>query len=86
MTASKDRLSYTCVVEKSLKPGGHLIVATVAPDGPKKCSGLDIVRYSPDELRGEFGDTFQLIESVDEAHQTPFGTEQSFIYCHFQKT
>jgi 2-polyprenyl-3-methyl-5-hydroxy-6-metoxy-1,4-benzoquinol methylase len=86
LTDAKDRQSYTRAVEESLKPGGHLIVATFASDGPKKCSGLDIVRYSPDELRGEFGDTFQLIESVDEAHQTPFGSEQRFIYCHFQKT
>jgi 2-polyprenyl-3-methyl-5-hydroxy-6-metoxy-1,4-benzoquinol methylase len=86
LTEAKDRLSYTRAVEKSLKPGGHLIVATFAADGPKKCSGLDIVRYSPDELRGQFGDHFRLIESLDEAHQTPFGSEQRFIYCHFQKT
>lgn len=86
LTDAKDRRSYIKALERSLKPSGHLIVATFAPDGPKKCSRLDIVRYSPDELRGEFGDDFRLIESTDEAHQTPFGTEQRFIYCHFQKT
>ena len=86
LTDAKDRLSYKKAVEESLKSGGHLIVATFAPDGPKKCSGLDTVRYSPDELRKEFGDKFRLVESAGQAHQTPFGTEQRFIYCHFQKT
>lgn len=86
LTDAKDRLSYIKAVEESIKSGGHLIVATFAPDGPKKCSGLDTVRYSPDELRREFGGNFRLVESACQAHQTPFGTEQRFIYCHFQKT
>lgn len=85
LTDKQDRLSYIRAADESLKPGGYLIVATFAPDGPQKCSGLDTVRYSPDKLQSEFGDNFQLVESVSEAHQTPFGTEQKFIYCLFQK-
>lgn len=83
LTDEKDRQNYIHAVDESLKPGGHLIVATFAPDGPQKCSGLDTVRYSPDELRNEFGDNYRLVESVVEEHQTPFGTEQKFIYCLF---
>jgi 2-polyprenyl-3-methyl-5-hydroxy-6-metoxy-1,4-benzoquinol methylase len=85
LTEVSDRRSYLRAVEGSLKPGGHLIIATFAVDGPKKCSGLDTQRYSPDELSDFFGDSFQLVETVSEIHQTPFETEQKFIYCRFQR-
>jgi SAM-dependent methyltransferase len=86
LTDGRDRQSYIRLVSESLKPGGHLIVATFAPDGPRKCSGLDTLRYSPGEVLGEFGDGFRLVESVSEAHQTPFRTEQKFIYNRLQKS
>lgn len=85
LTDAEDRRRYVKAVYESLKPGGHIIVATFAPDGPQKCSGLNIVRYSPDELHDEFGESFQLVESAAEAHPTPFGTEQRFIYCYCRK-
>ena len=60
-------------------------MATFAPDGPTQCSGLDVMRYSPDSLDDEFGGDFELIESLRETHPTPFGTEQKFIYCYCRK-
>ncbi len=71
-------------MKQSLKPGGHIIIATFALDGPLCCSGLDIVRYSPDLLQKEMGSDVELIESFSEVHQTPFETQQKFTYCHFQ--
>lgn len=85
LTNAKDRLCYINTVKESLKQGGHIVIATFAPDGPKKCSGLDTVRYSPQDLQREFGDNFLLVESVGEVHRTPFNTEQKFTYCLFQK-
>lgn len=82
LTAADDRRTYVNLVKHALKPHGHIIVATFAPDGPMRCSGLDVMRYSPDELHDEFGDSFQLIESHTETHATPFGTQQKFIYCY----
>jgi ubiquinone/menaquinone biosynthesis C-methylase UbiE len=81
----EDRQSYIQAAQHSVKPGGHVIVATFATDGPSRCSGLDIVRYSPESLHSEFGDDFQLVESAREAHLTPFGMEQKFIYCYCRK-
>ncbi|MBD2212791.1 hypothetical protein H6G64_10820 [Calothrix sp. FACHB-156] len=69
----------------SVKPGGHVIVATFALDGSSRCSGLEVVRYNPDSLHNEFGNDFDLVHSTSEAHQTPFGTEQKFIYCYCRK-
>jgi len=85
LTDAKDRRKYVSTLEGSLKPGGHLIIAAFAHDGPKMCSGLDTMRYSPQELHHAVGDKFRLLESVNELHPTPFGTEQKFTYCLLQK-
>lgn len=81
----EDRRRYISAMSHALKPGGHIIIATFAADGPLKCSGLNIVRYSPEELRAELGEAFKLIESHEENHLTPFDTTQKFSYCLFLK-
>lgn len=86
LTSAEDRMRYIEVVNHSVKVGGHVIVATFGLDGPLECSGLDVVRYSPDSLHKEFGNKYTLIESLAEVHQTPSGTEQKFNYCHFRKS
>jgi SAM-dependent methyltransferase len=85
LTDPADRHAYVNQVMKAVKPGGHVIVATFAPDGPEKCSGLPVQRYSPDGLHGEFGPAFELVEHASEAHKTPMGNIQHFIYCHCLK-
>jgi ubiquinone/menaquinone biosynthesis C-methylase UbiE len=82
LTDAEDRRKYINLVKRSLKPGGHIIVASFGLNGPKKCSGLDVVQYSPDSMHDEFGKSFELVESLSETHQTPFGTTQEFIYCY----
>lgn len=82
LTNPVDRTAYVEQVMKSVKPGGHVIVATFAPDGPEQCSGLPVARYAPDELHHEFGPAFQLLEHMREEHKTPWGSVQHFVYCH----
>ncbi|PWT89489.1 MAG: SAM-dependent methyltransferase [Blastocatellia bacterium] len=82
----EDRLRYVDAVQRSVKTGGHVIVATFGLEGPMRCSGLDVVRYSADSLHDEFGDDFQLVDTTTESHNTPFGKEQKFIYCYCRKT
>ena len=86
LTDPDDRRRYVELVNWSVKPGGHIIVASFGLNGPLKCSGLDVVRYSPDTMHDEFGDQFELIRSIDESHNTPFGTTQEFIYCYCRKS
>ena len=85
LTKASDRQSYIDTVRHAIRKGGHVIVATFAPDGPDRCSGLEVVRYSPESLHGEFGDGFEVVDSTHETHHTPFGTEQKFIYCYCRK-
>ena len=82
LTSEEDRQKYVRQVMRSVKHGGHVIISTFGPEGPEKCSGLDVVKYDASSLHTEFGKTFQLIESSTEIHQTPFGTTQQFLYCY----
>ena len=81
LTTTGDRSAYVRQVAQAMKPGGYVIVATFGPQGPHKCSGLDVVRYNADSLHDEFGASFRLINSTTELHKTPFGTTQQFLYC-----
>ena len=81
LTNPADQTSYIQAVKRAVKPGGYVIVATFALDGPPRCSGLEVVRYSADSLHDAFGPDFQLIESRSETHQTPAKAEQRFVYC-----
>lgn len=85
LTQPAERQRYVRAVLHSLKPGGHLILATFALDGPPRCSGLEVMRYSPESLHAEFGSDFELVDSDREVHTTPSGTEQHFIYCWLRR-
>lgn len=82
----KDNESQSLYIENlknSIKDGGHIVIATFAEDGPLKCSGLDIVRYSKDELVKKF-EGFELVEFRKETHVSPGGMEQKFNYWVFK--
>ncbi|MDC6166564.1 class I SAM-dependent methyltransferase [Paucibacter sp. XJ19-41] len=85
LTTPEERDAYINAVLHAVKPGGHVIVATFAEDGPEKCSGLPVMRYSADGLHAEFGTPFTLLQQEREEHHTPFGTVQKFIYCLCRK-
>jgi len=85
LTEFEDRRLYVNAVKEVVKPGGHVIVATFASDGPERCSGLPVVRYEPESLHNEFGAGFTLLDSTHEIHQTPFGTDQRFVYCYCRR-
>lgn len=76
------RARYVAAVRRSVKPGGHVVAATFGPHGPEKCSGLEVMRYTPETLHAEFGADFARLASDTEIHQTPWGSEQEFIYCY----
>lgn len=82
LTRRGDRVAYVQQVSRAVKHGGHVIVSTFGPEGPTRCSGLEVVRYDADSLHREFGVQFRLLGSSKELHQTPFGTIQQFLYCY----
>lgn len=85
LTDATERRAYLHAAERALNPGGQLIIATFALDGPEKCSGLPVVRYDAQSLAQEAGGNFELLESCGETHVTPGGGKQSFTYCRFRR-
>lgn len=80
----EDRQRYIATLCASLQPQGHVIIASFGPEGPLQCSGLNVMRYSPETLSAELGSGFTLIESAEELHVTPTGGTQQFVYCRFR--
>ena len=81
LTEEFQRVKYIEQVMRSVKHGGYVIMSTFGLEGPEKCSGLDVVRYDAENLHGQFGKKFKLINSTTEIHNTPMGTTQQFLYC-----
>jgi SAM-dependent methyltransferase len=80
---SDDRACYVTHLKRAVKPGGSVVIATFALDGPERCSGLPVQCYSASTLGVEIGKDFELAKTAHERHHTPFGTEQSFCYSRF---
>lgn len=80
----ENRQQYVKSLVRSLKPGGHVIIATFSEDGPEKCSGLPVRRYSVSELERELGKGFNLQRHERESHVIPSGAVQHFNYCWFR--
>lgn len=78
------REAYRRALAEGLSPGGLLIIATFALDGPERCSGLPVERYDAEKLARELGPSFRLIEAWREDHVTPTGARQSFNWCAFR--
>ncbi|SCK30583.1 class I SAM-dependent methyltransferase [Streptomyces sp. WMMB 322] len=85
LTEPEERDDYRASLERSLRPGGWLVVATFGPDGPTTCSGLPIVRYTHAQLADQFPG-FQLIDTAGEDHLTPWGTSQQFTAVLLRRT
>ena len=85
ITNKKSIEKYISLCNEYIGEGGKLIIGTFAEDGPLKCSGLEIKRYSVENLKELFKENFEFIEGFKKLHSTPFGTQQSFTFCVFRK-
>lgn len=75
------RSAYAAQVDQAVRPGGYALIATFAPDGPERCSGLPVHRYTPDEIASVMGDGFETVAVARELHRTPAGGNQAFAYA-----
>lgn len=85
LTNPGDRAAYLSALKKALKPGGFVILAAFAPEGPETCSGLPVCRYDVEGFAAALGPGFDLLEAAREQHPTPFGTTQEFQYARLQR-
>ena len=85
LTDLADRRAYVATLTDALRSGGHAIIGTFALDGPERCSGLPIVRYSPASLAEELGPSFSLVAEQSHEHRTPAGRVQRFQFSCFMR-
>jgi SAM-dependent methyltransferase len=80
LTDPSDQTAYAALAARIVRPGGSVVVATFAPDGPEKCSGLVVARHDGASVARLFGAAFELVEQDREVHVTPAGAEQRFCW------
>jgi hypothetical protein len=78
LTGEADRIAYRDTLLAALRPQGHAIIATFAPSGPERCSGLPVRRYDAQALGLLLGEGFALRDSFEFDHHTPAGNIQRF--------
>ena len=83
---AEDRGRYMAALRGALAPGGHLVLATFGPEGPRKCSGLEVRRYSVDAMAELLGADFELCAERTVSHETPSGGSQQFLFTHWQRS
>ena len=83
LTEKKDIAKYKSLVNKSINE--YFVLATFSDEGPSKCSGLEICKYSELDLQKQFEEAFNVVNSFKENHNTPFETTQNFTFSVFQK-
>lgn len=85
LTDPRDRAAYVERLRSAVAPGGHVIIATFAPGGPEKCSGLPVQRHDSASLSAELGPEFELVETRGETHHTPWHSTQAFQFSRFRR-
>lgn len=85
LTLPAQRNAYRRALRSGTHKGSIVVIATFAPDGPEKCSGLAVKRYDSRALTNELGSDLELLEDWREMHQTPWGSGQSFNWCVFRR-
>jgi hypothetical protein len=85
LTEEASRQAYAARVTRAVRPGGHVIIGTFAPDGPERCSGLPVMRHDAASIGAVLGQRFALIESRAHDHMTPAGRIQRFQFSLFRR-
>jgi ubiquinone/menaquinone biosynthesis C-methylase UbiE len=85
LTDPEDVRAYRKSMLRALAENGQAVIATFGPQGPKRCSGLDVQRYGADSLSEAVGPEMELVESRLDDHVTPTGASQQFLFCRFRR-
>jgi trans-aconitate methyltransferase len=85
LTDPRDRTAYVERLRSAVARAGQVIIATFAPDGPEKCSGLPVQRHDSASLAAELEPGFELVETRSELHHTPWQSTQAFQFSRFRR-
>ena len=85
LTADEHRQQYLHTLDTATAAGAIAVFGCFAPDGPQRCSGWPVARYSPAQLARQIGTKWLLISQDREEHITPAGTTQPFTWIALRR-
>ena len=85
LTEQNQIKKYVDLVSRNISNNGYLIIGTFSEQGPLKCSGLKVSRYSESLIKTTFIESFTLLNSFKIDHSTPFNTTQNFLFSVLKK-
>ncbi|WP_299582464.1 class I SAM-dependent methyltransferase [uncultured Sunxiuqinia sp.] len=85
LTQEDEIANYLQTAQQSINPSGVLVIGTFSEQGPDRCSGIPIKRYSEKAMTERLETFFEKIKCITVDHQTPFSSVQNFVFCSFRK-
>ncbi len=76
---------YFSNLRSSICEGGHVLLMEFSLAGASKCAGLDIHRYSFEEMAERLGSGFNAIRNEEVTYVSPSGDQRPYIYALFKK-
>lgn len=85
LTNLQNQKTYFSTASKAVTIGGKMVIGAFSTQGPLKCSGIEIQQYDEKLLTALAEPTFKKVHCFTQFHTTPSGSQQHFIFCHFNR-
>ena len=80
-----DIQGYFFNMHHCVRQGGYVLLAEFSKDGAPKCAGLELHRYSIDEMNERMGAGFKLVKHESYTYINPWGDPRPYIYALYKK-
>ena len=81
-----DIQGYFTNLQSAISQEGYALLAEFSTIGAPKCAGLELHRYSIEEMTSRMGSEFELMKHEEYTYINPFGDERPYIYALYKKT
>lgn len=85
LLSEQEITQYFNNVRKNIVLDGYVLLAEFASGGATRCAGLNVHRYSIEELVERLGKDFALVSSEYFTFKNPFGDERPYVYTLFKR-
>ncbi len=80
-----DIQSYFANLNSAVSPGGYVLLAEFSIAGAPECAGLELHRYSVEEMTERIGAGFKLVMHEEYTFFNPAGDPRPYVYALYRK-
>ncbi|NOY12257.1 MAG: methyltransferase type 12, partial [Deltaproteobacteria bacterium] len=80
-----DIRGYFTNLNSAVRPGGYVLLAEFSTMGVPKCAGLELHRYSVEEMTRRLIAGFELVTHEDYTFTNPLGEPRPYVYALYRK-